>query len=71
METFAFGDVDGDLDNDYDDFRRFKDDYIAMHGAAALRTVLDGFEPGPEPCGVTMLLIANTIVVSRARGRYR
>ena len=35
IETFAFGDVDGDLDNDYNDFRLFKQDYLATHGACS------------------------------------
>ena len=29
LETIAFGDADGDLDNDYEDFRIFKQAYIA------------------------------------------
>jgi hypothetical protein len=58
LETFAFGDADGDLDNDYSDFRLFKDDYIAAHGAAALNAVIASFGAIPEPCSGGQMLLA-------------
>ena len=57
LETFAFGDADGDLDNDYRDFRLFKDDYIAAHGAAAFDAMLASFGAIPEPCSAGLMLL--------------
>jgi beta-xylosidase len=48
LETFAYGDLDGDLDNDYEDFRIFQEEYIAIHGAAAFDTLLTGLKLVPE-----------------------
>ncbi|TWT75658.1 hypothetical protein Pla123a_31680 [Posidoniimonas polymericola] len=46
VETFPFGDIDGDLDNDFSDFRLFKNDFIAANGAAAFAAL--GAVPEPS-----------------------
>jgi hypothetical protein len=56
LETFSFGDVDGDLDNDYDDFRIFKEDYVAAHGFQQFNAVVAGFEQLPEPSAFALIL---------------
>jgi hypothetical protein len=53
-ETFLTGDVDGDGDNDFNDFRLFKTDYIAANGAeafAALTAI-------PEPTTTALAALA-------------
>lgn len=61
LETFAFGDIDGDLDNDYEDFRRFKDAYIAKHGTAAFRALTDRVAKIPEPSSRALILVGAMI----------
>jgi beta-xylosidase len=49
--TFALGDENGDLLNDYTDFRLFKADYIAANGAAAFSSMIateGGYVPEPS-----------------------
>jgi beta-xylosidase len=65
METFAFGDIDGDLDNDYQDFRLFKEDYIAAHGAPAWSAVVTGLGETPEPQACTLMLLGMGAILSR------
>jgi hypothetical protein len=69
LETFAFGDVDGDLDNDYNDFRRFKQDYIAAHGAAAFNAVVASFGKNPEPSASALMVLGMVAISSVARWR--
>ena len=44
-----------DLDNDYEDFRMFKDSYNAINGAGAFEAALRSLSV-PEPC--TLVLVA-------------
>ena len=55
LETFSFGDIDGDLDNDYDDFRAFKNEYVAAHGALAMSALLSTHGSIPEPSACHLL----------------
>jgi hypothetical protein len=56
------GDVDGDLDSDFADFRLFKADYVAIHGEAAFAALVGV----PEPSTLALLAIS---VVGMALGR--
>lgn len=53
-ETYKLGDVDGDLDNDFNDFRLFKNDYIAANGAAAFAALA----AIPEPTTAVLAALA-------------
>ena len=68
IETFAYGDLDGDLDNDYEDFCIFQEDYIAVHGPAAFDTLVVSFKQVPEPrCQLAMIVwFALATAVTRA-----
>lgn len=57
LETFSFGDIDGDLDNDYDDFRAFKQEYVAAHGAPAMSVLLSIHGSIPESSSCHLLLL--------------
>lgn len=54
VAAYLKGDLDGDLDNDYNDFALFKADYIAVNGAGSF-AALAGV---PEPTTFVMSLIA-------------
>lgn len=69
LETFACGDTDGDLDNDYADFRAFKADYIAAHGEQAFNTVVAGSGEIPEPCALNLMFFGTAAIASIARWR--
>ncbi len=69
LETFAFGDVDGDLDNDYNDFSRFKQDYIAAHGAPAFEAAMASIGQNPEPSAFALMLLGMAAMASVARWR--
>lgn len=64
IDTFALGDVDGDLDNDFDDFRLFKGDFIAANGAEAFAALTGAAVPEP-----TSLLLALSAVAFLGRRR--
>ena len=53
-ETFLTGDVDGDGDNDFNDFRLFKTDFIAANGAEAFAALV----AIPEPATVLLAALA-------------
>ncbi|TWT35296.1 hypothetical protein KOR34_01840 [Posidoniimonas corsicana] len=53
-ETYRLGDLDGDGDNDYDDFLLFRSDYIGALGAGAFQSLLQV----PEPSGGLLTLLA-------------
>lgn len=57
IDTFAFGDINGDLVNDYRDFRLFKDDYIAANSEEAFASMVARFGAVPEPGALGMLLL--------------
>lgn len=66
-ESYAFGDLNGDLINNLADFRLFKADYIAANQSAG--AILDGFELSlsavPEPSSLALLLITACLSCSR------
>lgn len=64
-EAYGWGDLDGDGDNDYADFRLFKGDYNLVNGAGALEAAISGV---PEP-GSTMLLVGAVALLFRWRWR--
>ncbi|MGD9635011.1 MAG: LamG-like jellyroll fold domain-containing protein [Pirellulales bacterium] len=53
VAAYLKGDLDGDLDNDYNDFLLFKTDYIAANGAGAFQA-LTGV-PEPSSCVIALL----------------
>jgi beta-xylosidase len=69
LETFAFGDIDGDLDNDYEDFRLFQEDYTAVHGLPALNALIAGSRQNPEPGALTLLFLGMAAVMTGTRCR--
>jgi beta-xylosidase len=71
LETFAFGDTDGDLDNDYADFRAFKADYIAAHGEQAFNAVVSRSGEIPEPCALNVIFFGTAAFMSMARLRIQ
>jgi hypothetical protein len=56
-ESYEFGDLDGDGDNDFDDFRLFKEDYIDANGLPAFQALLGV----PEPSGLALVLILGAV----------
>jgi hypothetical protein len=60
------GDVDGDGDNDIDDFTTFKADFDAANGAGAFNAMLAGV---PEPSAVVLLAVgaAGALLLTRRR----
>ena len=50
-QAYGKGDLDGDGDNDYDDFQLFKSDYNAVHGAGAFEVAILGV---PEPSSLVL-----------------
>ena len=56
LERALAGDLDGDGDNDYYDFRLFRLDYIAAHGAGAFTALLGV----PEPSAALLAALAAT-----------
>jgi hypothetical protein len=71
LQTFAFGDIDGDLDNDYEDFRIFKDEYLRINGLPALNTLLEGHGAIPEPGALNLLLICMSAITGRRERNVR
>jgi hypothetical protein len=54
-EAYAQGDLDGDGDNDYADFKLFKKDYNAVNGAGAFEAMVAGT---PEPAAASLAVVA-------------
>lgn len=50
----ALGDLDGDGDNDFNDFRIFQNDYDAYHGAGAFSAMIANI---PEPATLTLFAL--------------
>jgi hypothetical protein len=57
-EAYHQGDLDGDGDNDFADFRLFQADYIAANGAAAFDALLSVPEPTSVVLAIAMLGMA-------------
>jgi hypothetical protein len=63
-QKFLHGDLDRDGDNDFDDFRFFKSDFIAANGEAAFEAML----AVPEPASLWgALVLFGALLVRRAR----
>ncbi len=63
--SYRLGDLDGDLDNDYDDFLLFKADYIAANGSAAFAAL----QQVPEPGTLAIVALAGVLLIGRAKLR--
>ncbi len=63
-EAYLRGDLDGDNDNDFQDFRIFKSDFIVVNGQSAWNALV------PEPSSWT-LLVAGLAALSCVRRRAR
>ncbi|MBN1853929.1 MAG: PEP-CTERM sorting domain-containing protein [Pirellulales bacterium] len=53
VEAYRSGDLNGDLANDFTDFRLFQQDYDAANGAGAFAAMVAGV---PEPSGIGLML---------------
>lgn len=67
-ESYAHGDLDGDGDADFADFRLFKTDFDAVNGVGAFAAMLAGV---PEPAPATLLVIAAAVAPALRRRRLR
>ena len=69
IDTFALGDINGDLLNNYQDFRLFKADFIAANGAAAFANLMADFGAVPEPgtLGLLTLGVVAGVLASRRK----
>jgi hypothetical protein len=65
-QSYGRGDLDGDGDNDYSDFKLFKADYTLAHGAGSFEAMLASV---PEPS--TLSLIAFCSIIGMIVGRRR
>ncbi len=65
-QSYPLGDLDGDQDNDFGDFRIFKRDYDAVNGVGALTALAGAI---PEPSSATLVALAAALsLVRRRRG---
>jgi alpha-L-arabinofuranosidase len=65
-QSYQFGDLDGDGDNDFADFRLFQGDYISHNGAASFARLLRV----PEPTSVALWLTCVVAVTCYGRRRW-
>jgi hypothetical protein len=63
-QSYVFGDISGDQDNDFGDFRLFQADYTAANGAAAFAALLASV---PEPSSAALAALAVLGGVMRRR----
>lgn len=64
-EAYGHGDLDGDMDNDFDDFLVFEADYDAAFGPGALQALLNPAVPEPTSCGLMLLVLWHVIGARR------
>lgn len=64
-QAYTRGDLDGDGDNDYGDFKIFKSDYIQVNGAAAFAALTQSV---PEP-GTLVICLLGLLVFGASRRR--
>lgn len=61
-QSYGRGDLDGDGDNDYNDFKIFKADYIRVNGAAAFAALTGQVpEPGTLPFSLLGCLVCGAV----------
>jgi Concanavalin A-like lectin/glucanases superfamily len=63
VAAYLKGDLDGDLDNDYQDFQLFKADYIEANGLSAFNSLM----AVPEPNSVILISLASAMLISFRR----
>ncbi len=66
VQSYVLGDVDGDQDVDFFDFRLFQDDFDAANGAGAFEALLASV---PEPGGAALVLMGIGFGAIRRRRR--
>jgi hypothetical protein len=66
--AYMKGDLDGDKDNDYADYRLFKADYIAANGEAAFAALGAAI---PEPASFALAALATSMIVAIGRSARR
>jgi len=64
VAAYQKGDLDGDKDNDYADFKLFKTDYIAVNGAAAFAALAGAV---PEPGSMALAALASLALIGARR----
>lgn len=65
----ARGDIDGDGDNDFADFRLFEYQYDALNGAGALAAISGSFVPEPTSVSLAMFALGAFILTRRDDAR--
>jgi hypothetical protein len=66
-QQYGLGDLDGDGDNDFFDFRMFQSDFDAANGAGALARAIGV----PEPHGLLIAALSGLMLVAGRRQRAR
>jgi hypothetical protein len=69
-ESYQLGDLDGDGDNDFTDFRLFQANYVAAHGEAAFAAILRVPEPGSAMLCIVAVIGSTLPIHRRLRRRW-
>ena len=64
IQSYYFGDLDGDLDHDLDDFWHFRTAYEQFNGAGSFARMTLGV---PEPSTFLLLLLGSPFVLTGRR----
>jgi hypothetical protein len=64
VQSYPLGDIDGDQDVDFSDFRLFQGDFVAANGAAAFEALLAGV---PEPGSAALVVMGMAAELIRRR----
>jgi hypothetical protein len=67
-QSYGRGDLDGDGDNDYNDFKLFKADYTLAHGAGSFEAMLASV---PEPSGLSLIVVCTVAGMNAGNRRFR
>ncbi len=65
FESYALGDMDGDGDNDWDDFALFQAAYDAVNGSGSLALAASGVVPEPSSLLLLALIVPAALVCCR------